>query len=127
MAQVTFKPTYIDLNFNVGINVFSELLYDVDAIRNSLYNLFTTPIGSRAFVPEYGSRFLSLLQAPEDSATINILRMSIYQEVATWEPRVSLNMNGILVQPIFGGFQMYLNYTIKQSGLASNFQLAASN
>lgn len=126
IIQQIFKPTYIDLNVEVGINAFSELLYDVDAIRGSLYNLFTTPIGSRVFVPEYGSRFLFHVQEPADDTTVTIMKMDIYQEVQKWEPRVILDMGGIVVNPVWAGYQILLTYIIKQSGLRSNFQLSVS-
>ncbi len=121
-----YKPTYVDLNFNVGTNSFSELLYDVDAIRNSLYNLFTTPIGTRVFVPEYGSHLYRMVYEPVDATSATELRVYVGKEVERWEPRVILLDKDILVQPVFGGFNINLTYTIRMTGVSSNFELTAT-
>lgn len=45
----------IDLNTNYNVNAEAFLLFDVKAINNQLFNLFTVDIGEADYEPEYGS------------------------------------------------------------------------
>lgn len=124
MATVTpKKPIFIDVNMNFGQNSYPELLYDEDAIRNSLLNILTTPIGSRAFVPEYGSRLYKFLQEPIDPVTSVQIEELLIQAIIKWEPRVQVIRSKTKVTPSSNGFDILLTYYILPSKRVSNFEV----
>lgn len=117
------KPVYIDVNMMFGRNSYPELVYNEDAIRGSIFNLLTTPIGSRAFNPEYGSRLYHLLQEPKDAMTAKALFISVMQAISRWEPRVEVIQAQSSVFPTQDGFQINLSYYMNPSKRVSTFEL----
>src|ERR1700751_6163492 len=89
---------YIDANTLVGENNLPDLVPDVLAINNSLYNLLSCPLGSRLFQPEYGSRLWQLLFEPVDAQTATEIRSSFIQSIERWEPRIILDRGRTAVQ-----------------------------
>lgn len=62
----------------------------IQHVRQSVSDILTTPVGSRLWRRDYGSRLPDLIDAPINSGTL----LSIYTETADalskWEPRFSL-------------------------------------
>ncbi len=92
---------WLDVNSRLSKNGRPDLLPNVQAINNSLYNLFTSPVGSRGpiFQPEYGTSIYSILHEPLDLITSNKLRMVLIQSIQRWEPRIELDLNRTSVIP----------------------------
>lgn len=85
-------------NFNQKpeINDF-KLDYDINAIANSLRNLFTTTPGDKILNPDYG---LDLRKYLFEQATVemaNSIRGEIYTQVAIYEPRVKIRSVNITI------------------------------
>lgn len=120
------NPIYIDLNQLFGLNTFPQLLNDEDAIRGSIYNIITTPIGSRAFVPEYGSRLYQFVQEPCDDITSSLLETFLIQAIEKWEPRVQILRDKTKVTPLSNGFNINLVYAILPSRKVSSFESVVS-
>lgn len=60
------------------------------AIRQSLHDIFTTPIGSRIQRREYGSYLFALINAPMNPANRLRLAAALVDAATRWEPRVTL-------------------------------------
>ena len=60
------------------------------AIRQSLHDIFTTPIGSRIQRREYGSYLFALIDAPMNPANRLRLAAALVDAATRWEPRVVL-------------------------------------
>lgn len=60
-----------------------------ETIECALYELLSTPKGSRFFLPEYGSNLDQLLFEPNDDATEGMTSGVIQDAIDTWEPRVA--------------------------------------
>ena len=60
------------------------------AIRQSLHDIFTTPIGSRIQRREYGSYLFALIDAPMNPANRLRLAAALVDAATRWEPRVPL-------------------------------------
>ena len=116
-------PVFVDINALFGSNSYPELVYDEDAIRGSIYNILTTPIGSRPFVPEYGSHLYKFLQEPITDENAQSLYMMTTQAIRRWEPRVELLNQGSYVQKLDDGFLLNLRYYILPYRRLSSFQL----
>ena len=62
----------------------------VAAIRQSLHDIFTSPIGSRIQRREYGSYLFALIDAPMNPANRLRLAAALVDAATRWEPRVTL-------------------------------------
>lgn len=95
--------TWLDVNSRLGESNTPDLLPDVQAVNNSLYNLLSCPIGTRGpiFEPEYGTLLHTLLHDPLDYITAEKLRISFIQAIQRWEPRIVLDLDRSSVVPNF--------------------------
>jgi len=107
---------------------------DVDAIKNSLFNLFTTMPGQKILNPIYGLNLTQYLFTGVSVANARIIGEAINQGIAQFEPRIkllklnietdydnnqynismiisvpSLNINNLLLNGILGESGYYFN------------------
>jgi len=116
-----YTDLHLDLELSDNINNFLyqeneikdiKLDYDLNAIRNSLYNLFTTTPGEKILNPDYG---LDLRQYLFESATIEVaenIRDEIYRQVRVYETRVKLNDVGITIFEDVNEFDISIYYSV---------------
>ena len=62
----------------------------VDRIAQSIRNILETPIGSRFFMPSFGSKVLQLVHEPNDYILKNLTVLYVTEAISTWEPRVAV-------------------------------------
>jgi phage baseplate assembly protein W len=86
------------LNQKPEINDF-QLDYDIEAIKNSLYNLFTTSPGDKILNPRFGLDLRQFVFEPITSNNAFLLQRLLYEGIEVFEPRVTLR--SITVQPKF--------------------------
>jgi len=67
-----------------------KVAYDLNAIRNSLTNLFNTLPGERFLQPEYGSDLRRYIFEPISEVQGNSIGREIYSSITRWEPRVTV-------------------------------------
>jgi phage baseplate assembly protein W len=107
MASITFKnlektsgvtsaATYTDLHLDIigyPIGAPRDILVDndLDAIRNSLSNLFSTVPGQKLLNPTYGLNLLQYLFEPVTTNTANIIGETILNGITRFEPRVTVD------------------------------------
>jgi hypothetical protein len=63
---------------------------DETAVKKSLINLIKTPIGSRPFRPDYGTKVYDYIFAPADEETELAINDEIADSINRWEPRAQL-------------------------------------
>ena len=95
--------TWIDVNSNYGQVTQKELAEDVVAVKNSIENILSTPIGSRPFQRAYGSKLYFFVHEPMDKITEEDIRVSIIQAIEKWEPRVTIDMKKTAVNRLPDG------------------------
>jgi len=121
----TTRTVWLDVNTQMGLNGKSDLLPNIQAINNSLYNLFRCPIGARGpiFQPEYGTGLLNLLHDPMDYITANKIRVVFIQAVQRWETRIELDMNRTRVDPnaMLAAYHVQLWYSVIGLDQQGNF------
>lgn len=118
---------YRDVNTLVGQTADSELVDNEKAIKNSLYNILTTPLGSRYRRPDYGSRLWQFIQEPSDDTTAFQLETYLVQSIERWEPRVQLIRDQTRVTPLpTGGFDIQITFTIPKLNTISGLGLVVS-
>ena len=62
----------------------------IDHLRQSIWDILTTPIGSRVMRREYGSRLFELIDAPFSSAVKLDIIAATAEAIMTWEPRIAV-------------------------------------
>lgn len=72
--------------------------YDIDAIKNSLANLFNTIPGERLLLPDYGCDIRRYIFEPISDINGKIIGDSIHNAIVKWESRV--RVKNIYVQPL---------------------------
>jgi phage baseplate assembly protein W len=78
------------------INDF-KIDYDIRAIRNSLYNLFTTTPGEKILNPEFGLDLRKYLFAPATRVVAEQMRDEIFNKIYRFESRVSVQAVNITI------------------------------
>jgi len=63
---------------------------DLDLISDSIYVLLNTRKGEMPMVPDFGSSAASLLFQPINDITIGLITDALQNDVARWEPRVTV-------------------------------------
>lgn len=63
---------------------------DLKRIQGSIEHILSTPVGSRYYLPEFGSRLKQLLFEQNDDVLIDLLRVYIIEALAQWEPRIEI-------------------------------------
>jgi len=71
-------------NFDLQAN------FDLDAIRNSLRNIFNWRKGERILNPEFGNPLNDYMYEPITDETARSIGASIKNAINTWEPRVRI-------------------------------------
>jgi len=99
------KYTYVDFHLDFSENLigaatnFNQTIgngrdvavsFDLNAIRNSLTNLFNTIPGERFLLPEYGSDLRRYVFDPISESSGRRIGREIQTSIDKWEPRVSL-------------------------------------
>jgi phage baseplate assembly protein W len=99
--QKVVDVEWLDVNTRLGEGFVPDLLPEIQALNNSLYNLFRCPIYSRGpiFQPEYGASLMHLLHEPLDLITANKIRMVLIQASQRWEPRIKVDVGRTIVMP----------------------------
>jgi phage baseplate assembly protein W len=102
-------PTYIDLHLdleqasNVGIGTnpvsVNDIIVDVDleAIKNSIRNIFTTKKGQKILNPDFGCSLEQYLFTPITESNARAIGNEILRGIAKYEPRI--NVNNVFVLP----------------------------
>lgn len=71
--------------------------YDLKAIQNSLFNLFTTMPGQKILNPEYGLNLMQYVFTALSDNNARLMAQKILQGIKVYEPRVSVLNIGVNV------------------------------
>ena len=121
---------YSELNQLYGTPNGSTFLYDLADIEQSIYNLLTTPKGSRIFLAFYGTNIESILFELDDYATQDLLYQDIIAAINFWEGnRVQLNASASSVTFDIDNHIFIVNLVYNVKGLSAteyNYTLGIS-
>jgi len=70
------------------VNGKAKLIEKEELVKQSIFIILATPIGSRFMLPEYGSQLEELLFEQNDTLLENLLRLYIAQALEKWEKRI---------------------------------------
>ena len=117
----TYKDLHLDMaEVNVKTNQAGQSIkgkdikvdYDLDAILNSLRNIFSTRKGERFLVPEFGCNLYRYLFEPISEYTGNKIGNEIVTAIETWEPRVTLKVVNVVGNPDIHQYDVTISLVI---------------
>lgn len=122
--EAIYTDLHLDLSLikNVGIGTnaqkSNDIQVDIDvaAIRNSLYNIFTTKPGQKILSPSFGSNLGQYLFERVDSIRGKIIGNDILTAITTFEPRVSVVNIEVYPMPDQLMYQIILIYKLTDGG-----------
>jgi phage baseplate assembly protein W len=85
-----------------------KVALDLNAIRNSLKNLFNTIPGERILLPDYGSDIRNYVFEPMTEILGKTIGDEITSAIGKWEPRVNLNSVDITGDPDLNEYTIVL-------------------
>lgn len=68
-----------------------QLTEEAERINQSLFMLFETPMGTRIFLPDYGTNIKNYRFEPNDNILVEALRQELFTAIGKWEPRIDVN------------------------------------
>jgi len=124
----TYNDLHLDLEYSYTRN--NELLrqreikdlvtdYDYGAIRNSIFNIFTTLPGQKILQPEFGLNLLQHVFKPCDTITARQIAKDISAGITRFEPRVNLVEVQVIAEPTNQAFEVTLIINVPQVGPGS--------
>jgi phage baseplate assembly protein W len=67
-----------------------KVAYDLNAVKNSIVNLFNTLPGERLLLPEYGCDLRRYIFEPISETNARFIGRTIKNSIGQWEPRVTI-------------------------------------
>lgn len=104
--QIVFRDLHLDIHFEYTNNnqihkknEIMDIVGDVNdnAIKNSLFNIFSTSPGQKILNPEFGLVFNQWLFTNMSENGALVIKQTIYEQIQKYEPRVILDE--VLVVP----------------------------
>jgi len=124
----TYNDLHLDLEYSYTRN--NELLrqkevkdivtdQDYAAIRNSIFNLFTTIPGQKILTPDFGLNLLQHIFKPCDTFTARQIAKDIVSGISKFEPRINLVDLEIIADPEQSSYEINLTVNVPDVGLNS--------
>jgi len=98
-----------------------KAMTDIDAINNSLRNIFMTFKGSRRMLPEAFADMYHLLFEPMDDNTSYRLGELLVEAIEEWETRIEIINLNVNINEDMNQYEIRLTYKIKDSDLEYQF------
>jgi phage baseplate assembly protein W len=111
----SFPPTFSRNSYSI------EMVSDDLDIRQSLWVLFSTSVGERVMLPEYGSSLWQMLFRNVTTTLMTQIEEIVSNAVLYWEPRI--DVDSVSVQPDAsqdGLVLITLSYTIRKTNARNN-------
>lgn len=113
----------VGLPFNAP-GVFNTTYTTQNAIRNNLINFFLTNSTERYLQPNFGGDLRQFIFQQIDDGNAETLKEDIQSKISIYFPNVIIKKLDILSYPDINQITVDLKYTIKDTGLTDEIQLA---
>ena len=99
-----------------------EMVSGVDDIRESLRILFSTALGERVMLPEYGCDLWRMVFRGLTTTLTTELKDMVEQAIVLWEPRIDLrSVNAVRNPGQDGRVDIEINFVVRRTNTRSNF------
>jgi phage baseplate assembly protein W len=111
----SFPPTFSRLDFSV------VMASGIEDVRQSLWVLFSTMLGERVMLPDYGTQIWQLVFSSINTTLLTQLADMVSQAILYWEPRI--DVVDISVTPDAsdaGRVLIMVDYVVRRTNARSN-------
>lgn len=91
----------------------------LDRIRESIVDILSTRVGTRFFLPEYGSLIEELLFEPSDMLVIDAAKEYSMMALERWEPRIDVSSVDAEIEGLV--LKIRINYIVKDTGTPDSY------
>jgi len=109
---------YSDINQTNPIN--KTLIYDVEAVTQSIINILATPKKTRLFLPGFGSNLSDSLFEIMNKATELVLYNTVISAIETWDPRVIFDYSKSYIIPDYDNHIYHIQIVFSIAGIENN-------
>lgn len=110
MSTIYWKD--FDNNFTKKSNGDVREMTNIDAIGNSLTNIFETFQGNRRMLPEFALPIYGILFEPVDEITSYRIGEMILSAIERWETRIVVDNIEVIARPDQNEYRVTLEYRI---------------
>jgi uncharacterized protein len=111
----SFPPTFSRASLSI------EMVSDDTDIRQSLWILFSTALGERTMLPEYGTQIWQMVFRAINTTLITQLADMVRQAILYWEPRIEVvNVNVTPDASQDGRVLIMVDYIVRRTNTRSN-------
>jgi phage baseplate assembly protein W len=129
--QYTYTDLHLDFAFanNIGDgtnpSVSNDIAadYDISAIRNAIFNIFTIKPGYKILNPEFGASLEQYLFEPLSDYQASFIGKHMLRMLDKYEPRIKVEQIQILPKYEENLYMVTLIYKILDKGLIDNMQI----
>lgn len=89
-------------------------VYDKQAIKNALRNLFEFKPGQAILEPTFGNELFRYLYEPLNNFSADKIGKTLHQMIGRWEPRIAIEDINIFPDETETVFQIVLKYSIPE-------------
>jgi phage baseplate assembly protein W len=116
----------VDVNSLLGINGLGVLVRGADAINNSIYNILSCLLGTRAYQPLYGSMLPHYIWDQVNVATAQKIRIAAIQALENYEPDILLDISRTRIEPLSTGtgYDVTIAYVLREDNTTGNARFA---
>ena len=111
----SFPPTFSAISYAV------EMVSNDQDIRESLWVLFSTHLGERVMVPQYGCDLWRMVFRTMNTTLTTQIKKMVSQAILNWEPRITVDSIQIQEDPTDKGRALIVvDYLIRKTNTRSN-------
>jgi phage baseplate assembly protein W len=97
------------------------MVSDDKDIRESLWILFSTSLGERVMLPQYGCQLWRMVFRAINTTLTTELKDMIAQAILMWEPRITVDTISVTPDDTLNGLlRIEVGYTIRKTNVRSN-------
>ena len=122
MAEIIYWKDF-DNEFNRKANGDVREMTNIDAIYNSLTNIFETFQGSRRMLPEFAINLHSYLYEPVDEITSYKIGEIILDALERWETRIIVDNVEVIARPDSNEYRINVEFRIANDAREGQTQI----
>lgn len=108
-----FKLKDITLPIQINSNNYDiKAEYDLNAIKNSLHNMFSWYKGERILNPNFGNPLIEYIYEPINSNTAKQISVAITNNITAWDSRIQIKKVDVIANPDANQYNINIYYDI---------------
>lgn len=103
------------------VHLSTNVITGIDKIQDSIYNILSTKVGERLFLPEFGSRLHMLVFEPNNAIFADLADFYIRDALGKWEKRIQVTDVSVLTEQEGNIVPIEISYQITNSNIYDTY------